>query len=121
MVDAIGRLIQGRLTEGQVHDVTQAPALLRGVPAKCVVADKAYDSQALRDLISSGSAKVVIPPRANRRDKIRWSKAIYRHRNLVERFFCRIKHYRRIATRYEKLADRFASFISLVGSIVCIG
>ena len=91
------------------------------MPAKCVVADKAYDSLALRELISSMGAKTVIPPRANRRDKIRYSKAIYRHRNLVERFFCRIKHYRRIATRYEKLAERFASFISLVGSIVCIG
>ena len=121
MVDAIGQLIQGRLTEGQVHDVTQAPALLCGVPAKCVVADKAYDSQALRHLIDSMGAKTVIPPRANRRETIRWSKAIYRHRNLVERFFCRIKHYRRIATRYEKLAERFASFISLVGAILCIG
>ena len=63
MVDAIGQLIQGRLTEGQVHDVTQAPELLRGVPAKCVAADKAYDSQALRDLIVTMGAKVVIPPR----------------------------------------------------------
>ncbi len=95
VVDAIGQLIQGLLTEGQVHDITQAPALLSGVPAKCVVADKAYDSQALRELIDSMGAKTVIPPRANRRDKIGWSKAIYRHRNLVERFFCRIKHYRR--------------------------
>ena len=120
MVDAIGQLIQGRLTEGQVHDVTQAPALLFGVAAKCVVADKAYDAQALRDLITSMGAQAVIPPRANRLETIRWSKVIYRHRNLVERFFCRIKHYRRIATRYEKLAERFISFISLVGAIVCM-
>jgi transposase len=120
VVDAIGRLIQGQITAGQVHDITQAPALLKGVPAKCVVADKAYDAMALRELIDTMNAKAVIPPRANRREPIRWSKAIYRHRNLVERFFCRIKHYRRIATRYEKLAERFASFISLVGAIVCI-
>jgi transposase len=119
VVDAIGQLIQGRLTAGQVHDVTQAPALLHDVPAKCVVADKAYDAQALRDMIDLMDAKAVIPPRVNRRKPIRWSKAIYRHRNLVERFFCRIKHYRRIATRYEKLAERFASFISLAGAIVC--
>lgn len=46
--------------------------------------------------------------------------AIYRHRNLVERFFCRIKHFRRIATRYEKLAERFASFVSLVSAFGCI-
>lgn len=120
MVDAIGRLIQGRLTAGQVHDVTQAHSLLLDVPAKCVVADKAYDSQALRQAISANGAKSVIPPRANRRQPVRWSKAIYRHRNLVERFFCRIKHYRRIATRYEKLAERFASFVCLVSAVVCM-
>jgi transposase len=120
VVDAIGRLIQGRLTAGQVHDVTQTRALLRDVPARCVVADKAYDAQALRQTIAAAGAKAVIPPRANRRELIPWSKAIYRHRNLVERFFCRIKHYRRIATRYDKLAERFASFVCLVGTIVCI-
>lgn len=119
MVDAIGRLIQGRISAGQMHDITQAPALLDGVPAQCVVADKAYDAMALRELIEAIPAKAVIPPRANRREPIRWSKAIYRHRNLVERFFCRIKHFRRIATRYDKLVERFASFISLVGAIVC--
>lgn len=119
VVDAVGRLIQGRVSAGQVHDITQAGALLDGVPAKCVVADKAYDAMALRQQIAAIPAKVVIPPRANRREPIRWSKAIYKHRNLVERFFCRIKHFRRIATRYEKLAERFASFICLVGAIVC--
>jgi transposase len=120
VVDAIGRLIAGRLTAGQVHDVTQAQPLLQDVPARCVVADKAYDARALRQTIAAAGAKTVIPPRANRREKIRWSKAIYRHRNLVERFFCRIKHYRRIATRYDKLAERFASFVCIVGAIVSI-
>jgi transposase len=120
VVDAIGRLIQGRLSAGQAHDVTQAQALLAGVPAKCVVADKAYDAAALRQAIGQAGAKCVIPPRANRREPIRWSKAIYRHRNLVERFFCRIKHFRRIATRYEKLAERFVSFICLVAAVVCL-
>ena len=120
LVDAVGQLIHGSLTAGQVHDITQAPALLKGVSAKHVVADKAYDANALRRAIAAAGAKAVIPPRANRREKIRWSKAIYRHRNLIERFFCRIKHYRRIATRYEKLAERFTSFICLVGAIVCL-
>jgi transposase len=120
VVDAIGRLIQGRLTAGQVQDVTQARPLLHDVPARCVVADKAYDAQALRQAIAAVGAKAVIPPRANRRESIRWSKAIYRHRNLVERFFCRIKHYRRIATRYDKLAERFASFVCLVSAIACL-
>ena len=103
-----------------VRDVTQAQALLEGVPAKCVVADKAYDAAALRQAIRDAGAKAVIPPRANRREAIRWSKTIYRHRNLIERLFCRIKHFRRIATRYEKLAERFTSFICLVGAVVCM-
>lgn len=120
MVDAIGRLIQGRVSAGQEHDITHAGALLDGVPAKCVVADKAYDAMALREQIAAMPAKTVIPPRANRREPIRWSKAIYKHRNLVERLFCRIKHFRRIATRYEKLAERFVSFICLVSTIVCL-
>lgn len=100
--------------------MTQAQALLNGVPARCVVADKAYDAQALRQTIRQAGARAVIPPRANRRERIRWSKSIYRHRNLVERFFCRIKQFRRIATRYDKLAERFASFVCLVAAIVCI-
>lgn len=76
VVDAIGRLIQGRLSAGQVHDVTQARALLDGVPARCVVSGKAYDAQALRLAIQQAGAKAVIPPRANRRQRIRWSKTI---------------------------------------------
>jgi transposase len=98
--------------------VTQAQPLLDGIPARCVVADKAYDSDALRQTISDAGARAAIPPRANRRQPIRWSKAIYKHRNLIERFFCRIKHFRRISTRYEKLAERFASFICLVSAFV---
>ena len=66
MVDAIGRLIQGRVSAGQAHDITQAGALLDGVPAKCVVADEAYDAMALRQQIADMTAKAVIPPRVNR-------------------------------------------------------
>jgi transposase len=120
------RLVVQLIVRGVLHhhqllpSVTQAQPLLRDVPARCMVADKAYDARALCHAITAAGAKVVIPPRANRREPILWSKAIYRHRNLVERFFCRIKHYRRIATRYDKLAERFASFVCLVGAIVCM-
>jgi transposase len=120
VVDAIGRLIQGRLTAGQVHDVTQAEPLIQGVPAECVVADKAYDATALRTKLRDAGTKATIPPRANRCEHIPWDKETYKHRNLIERFFCRIKHFRRIATRYEKLAERFASFICLVSALVCL-
>lgn len=120
LVDAVGRLIHGRLTAGQVHDITQTPALLKGKSAKHVVADKAYDALTFRAQIQASGARAVIPPRSNRRTPIAWNRKMYRHRNLIERFFCRIKHYRRIATRYEKLAERFTSFICLVGTIVCL-
>ncbi len=102
-----------------MHDLTQAPALLANLSARSVVADKAYDANALRELIGSMNAKAVIPPRSNRVKPIRFSKRLYRHRNQIERFFCRIKHYRRIATRYDKLVQHFASFISLVGAVTC--
>ena len=69
--------------------------------------------------IARACCPIADPPRVNRRESIRWSKAVYRHRSLVERFFCRIKHFRRIATRYDKLVERFVSFISLVAAIVC--
>ena len=102
-----------------MHDITQASAPLQGVPARCAAADKAYDVLALREHIATLHARAVIPPRANRRKLIRRSEAVYRHRNLVERFFCWIRHFRRIATRYDKLVERFAAFISLVATILC--
>jgi len=83
------------------------------------LAGKAYDAMSLREQIAAMPARAVIPPRVNRRESIRWSRAVYRHRNLVERFFCRIKHFRRVAPRNDKLAERFALFISLVAAIVC--
>lgn len=70
-------------------------------------------------LLEAVRAKAVMAPRANRREAIRWNTTAYRHRNLVERFFCRIKHFRRNEARYDKLAERFASFTSLVAANVC--
>lgn len=120
VVDTLGKLIQGTLTAGQTHDVTQAATLLEGLPAKWVVADKAYDAEHFLSAIKNAGARAVIPPRSNRLHQRRYSKVRYKHRNLVERFFCRIKHFRRIATRYDKLAERFVSFICVVGAVVCI-
>lgn len=120
IVDALGNVIRGMLTAGQTHDVTQAATLLEGLPAKWVVADKAYDAEHFLEAIHDAGACAVIPPRSNRLHQRRYSKVRYKHRNLVERFFCRVKHFRRIATRYDKLAERFISFICLVGAFVSI-
>lgn len=106
------------MTSGQTHDVTQAPDLLDGITCRSVAADKAYDADTLIQTITDAGALAVIPPRKNRKQPRAYDKYQYRHRNLIERFFCRIKHFRRIATRYDKLASRFSAFIALVASLI---
>ncbi len=78
-----------------------------------LLADKAYDSEAIRSPVTSHGGWANIPPRRNRRDPICFSPYLYRDRNLVERFFNRIKHCRRIATRYEKRAANALTFVKL--------
>jgi transposase len=116
LVEALGNLARWRLTPGQAADVTEAEPLLEGVAADAVAADKAYDSQSLVDAIEASGAEVVIPPRANRTQPRTFDRHIYKARNLVARFFCRIKHFRRIATRYDKLDRRFEAFIAIAAA-----
>ena len=118
MVEGLGNLAKFVLTEGQVHDITQAATLLEDTNPQAVLADKAFDSDELRQNIANRGAKAVIPPRANRNTPASYDSHQYKNRNLIERHFCRIKHFRRIATRYEKLSQRFASFIALVAAFV---
>ena len=118
MVEGLGQLARWTLTGGQINDITQAPLLLEGVATAAVVADKAFDADALIATIEQVGAKAVIPPRSNRLRPRCFDRDQYRHRNLIERFFCRIKQFRRIATRYDKLASRFSAFIALVASFI---
>lgn len=99
-------------------DITQAPRLLEGIGAQSVAADKAYDADALIVLITQTGAEAVIPPRGNRLVQRPYDVHLYKHRNLIERWFCRVKHFRRIATRYEKLASRYSAFIAIVATLV---
>ena len=96
-------------------------ALLASYEPKYVIADKGYDSDALIEVITEHGAKAVIPPRSNRNEKRRYSKRRYKTRNLVERFFNRLKHYRRIATRYEKTARNYLTFVNLAATLVSLG
>ena len=116
IADRRGRPARGSLTAGHVNDVTQALPLLSGLAIGSVIGDKAYDADAVLDHAQSIGAQAVIPPRCNRRHQRRFSRKAYRRRNLIERCFCRLKQFRRIATRYEKLAERFVSFVSLVAA-----
>ena len=118
LVEGLGNLARWQLTAGQTHDITQAHDLIKGVPVQTVAADKAYDADALIQTITHAGAEAVIPPRQNRCQARDYDQHKYKHRNLIERFFCRLKEFRRIATRYDKLASRFSAFIALVASFV---
>ena len=107
-----------RLTPGQESDVKQAGALLEGYDPDAVIADKGYDSDELVAAIEARGGEAVIPPRANRVEKREYDKYLYKERNLVERFFNCIKQFRRVATRYEKTARNFLSFVHLASIII---
>ena len=119
----MGNLAAFTLTGGNIHDSTEAQALLDKVAGQAdgqiatVTADKGYDSAAIVAKIEALGAKAVIPQLSNRKTPRSVDWAQYKNRNIVERFFARLKQFRRIA-RYEKLAARFASFIHLAAAIV---
>ena len=122
--DALGNPLAFRLTPGQRHEITQAEALLgqalphKRVPTaaqrqglRAVLADKGYDSDALVEHVRSLGAEAVIPSKKNRNEQRGIDRELYKERNKVERFFGRIKHYRRVATRYDKTAGSYTSFL----------
>lgn len=94
-------------------DVTHAQALIEGINADAVLADKAYDANHVLEYLAQRNIEAVIPPKANRVEQREYDRHVYKDRNLVERFFCRLKQFRRIATRYEKLARNFFGMLSL--------
>jgi transposase len=117
-VDALGNPVRFILTAGQVNDILRAEDLISGLSFDKLLADKGYDSDRFRARLAQAGAEAVIPSTRSRSQAIQYDKYIYRERNLVERFFNKIKHFRRIATRYEKTALSFASMIFLVGAII---
>ena len=119
VVDALGNPLRFILTPGQVNDITQAEALIADLPAGHVLADKGYDSKALRDTIVNQAAVPVIPPRKTS-PQVPCDFALYCERNLVERFFLKIKHFRRIATRYDQTPRAFLSILCLVSAFIWI-
>jgi len=117
-VDALGNPLRFRLTGGQNHDITQAAELVEGYESEYVIADTAYDALAFLEMIENQGAVAVIPPRKNRRDIREYDKHLYKERHLVECFIGKIKHYRRIFSRFEKLAVRYLGFLSFVGALI---
>jgi transposase len=117
-VDALGNPLRVRLTAGQRHEATQAGALIDGFPAEHVIADTAFDSDAFRAQLAEGGATAVIPANASRSRPIAHDRHLYKERHLVECFIGKIKHYRRIATRYEKTARNFLAVITIACAMV---
>jgi transposase len=99
--------------------MTTAPALIAALgPFRRLIADRGYDSNAIRELIANRGAEAVIPPSSSRVRQIPYDRAAYRDRNLVERLWCRIKDWRRIATRYDKLARNYLSGVFLAAALI---
>ena len=105
-------------TGGQASGAPQAIPLLHGIETGSVIADKRYESNRLLAFIRSKGAKAVIPPKSNRREPWEYDRKLYRERNLIERAFNKLKHWRRIATRYDHRSLYFLSALYLVSSVI---
>ncbi len=108
------------LTPGQDHDLTCAEPLLENADPGALIGDKAFDADQLINTLKDRNITPVIPPKANRKVQRDCDYALYCERNLIERFFNKIKHFRAIATRYDKLARNFLAAVQLVSAIILL-
>lgn len=105
------------MTPGQTHDLVGAAALLRRIPTpRRLIADRAYDARKFRDWLAERGCEAVIPPNPTRKHPHNYDAETYKQRNLIERMFCRLKDFRRIATRYDKRADTFLSAVLIAAT-----
>jgi transposase len=119
LVDALGNPLAFMLTPGQAHDLEGTDALLPQMAADTLLADKAFDAdkRVIEPLLAAGKT-AVIPPKSNRKIQRHYDKEAYKARHLIENFFCKLKQFRAIATRYDKTARNFLAAIHLVAAII---
>ena len=117
-VDALGNPLRFILTGGQRHDITQADALIAGFYFGGLIADKSYDAEDFWQPLRDETVEMVILPRRNRKESHPYDHHTYKERHLVECFFIKIKHYRRIFSRFDKLDQRYLGFLSLTGALI---
>jgi transposase len=117
-VDALGNPLRLLLTAGQCHDSPQAEALVAGYEPQALIADKGYDSGPLIELVTGKGIEAVIPPKKNRLVQREYDRHLYRERHLIECFIGKIKHYRRVFSRFEKLSKNYLGFLSFVSALV---
>lgn len=120
LVDALGNPVEVKLSAGQDHDLTCAQSLIEAVDPGALIADKAFDADAFIAALGDRAIVPVIPAKANRRTPRPCDFALYCERNLVERFFNTLKHFRAIATRYDKLAKTFLAGIHLACAAILL-
>jgi transposase len=117
LVDANGLPIQLKLTEGQAHDGRSAVGMLDGMgEGQILLADRGYDSDGLRRSLVERGAWANVKPLPNRKNVPAFSRFLYRYRNLVERFFNKIKHFRAVATRFEKHDANYLALVKLAAA-----
>ena len=120
LVDALGNPVEFILTGGQEADVTQAEPLMQGHKTDAVIADNAYDSNAIIDAAKRQGAKAVIPSKKNRKVPREYDTHLYKERKKVEWFINLLKQYRRVATRYEKTGRNFLGFVHVASIMVLL-
>ncbi len=118
LVDALGNPLKFILSLGQRHDITEAEALLYEVQNTTAIADKGYDSEVLVKFIEDKNSKAVIPPRKNRKAPREYEAHLYKERHLIECFFGKIKHFRRVFSRFDKTAKAFINFLNFAGIFI---
>jgi transposase len=117
--DALGNPTSFMLTPGQAHDLNGADGLLPDLEADALLADKAYDAdERVLDLLQKAGKTAIIPPKRNRKEQRDYDTELYKARHLIENFFCKLKQYRAIATRYDKTACNFLAAVYLAAAVV---
>jgi transposase len=119
-VSGLGLPVKVVLTAGQEADVTHAGKLIEGVPFKVVIGDKGYDKKALVQEIEARGAEAVIPTLSNRKEQREIDTERYKDRNLAERFWHKVKQFRRVATRYDKTARNYLAFVHVASIMVLL-
>ena len=111
--DALGNPVRLLASPGQRNDIALAHDLIAGFAPGAVLGDKGYDADPLAEAVETSGAAVVIPPKRNRKSPRTYDRDLYKERNKIERFFNKLKQFRRVATRYDKLLVNFMGFVKL--------
>ena len=117
-VAALGNPLRLILTAGQQHDSPQATRLIENYEPRALIADKGYDSEALIEAVTAKGSEAVIPPKKNRKEMREDDHHLSRERHLIECFINKIKHYRRVCSRFDKLSKNYLGFLSFVSALV---